>query len=597
MEGTRGRAFVAGASRFMSEDVAVYLDLDNLLIGAQEANLTFDINLILEQIEALTDGRIVLRRAYGDWRQRAQLTKEMAAAGFELQSTVRLSNNSKNLADMQMVVDAMSTLIDGQDYGTYVLITGDRDFAPLVQALRKRGKQVIGTGVKHTTSQRLVHLCDHFIYYDQLAVAADQFIDEQMADLLQRALDQLLQDTVRVPASLLKQRVQSLSKGAFGRSPQGKMNFSRLMGRYPHIVQLEREGTTLYARRPSSPAPKPLTAGNGGQQLPESEVTELLEQALDQLLQDRDHVRASILKQRMQDLSNGSFDETLQGDKSYRKFLDRHRDLVAIDQEGSTIYVLRAGSGTTSAPSAEPKQLTNTEAKSLMETAMAELLVDQNRVRASLLKQRMQELSDGSFDESYLGDASFRQFLERYPTLVQAQQKGTTLLISRPDNYIEQGELHLLYRSNLKKRGLRVVPSDIRLQILKDLITLLQHRPQHEWRQIVNHLAAYYQRSGQHEISKSYVNDVLRVARRAEVIEVQNGGSLATAAVTLQLDGARVFQEAVIQCDLTYLRELQNLDEPFNLEQASIALYENAGHVRYLKVILNRYSNNGQKSG
>lgn len=581
----------------MSEDVAIYLDLDNVLIGAQEANLTFDINLILEHVEALTNGRIVLRRAYGDWRQRAQQTKEMAAAGFELQSTVRLGNNSKNLADMQMVVDAMSTLIDGHDYGTYVLISGDRDFAPLVQALRKRGKQVVGTGVKHTTSQRLVQLCDHFIFYDQLAAAADQFMDDQMTDLLQRALDQLLQETVRVPASLLKQRVKSLSKGAFCRSPQGKMNFSRLLGRYPHIVQLEQEGTTLFARRPGSPAPQQLVVTDkSGQQLPESEVKELLQQALDQLLQDRDHVRASILKQRMQDLSNGSFDETLQGDKSYRKFLDRHQDLVDIDQEGSTIYVLRAGSETTSLPSSELKQLTNTEAKTLLESALADLLVDQNRVRASLLKQRMQELSDGSFDESYLGDDSFRQFLERYPTLVQAQQKGTTLLISRPENYTEPEELHLVYRSSLKKRGLRVVPSDIRLMVLKDLVTLLQHRPHLEWRQIVNHLAAYYQRAGQHEISKSYVNDILRLARRAEVIGVQNGGSLATAAVTLRLTGDRVFQETVVKCDLTCLHELQNLDEPFNLEQASIALYENASHARYLKVILNRFSNNGQKT-
>lgn len=581
----------------MSEDVAIYLDLDNVLIGAHEANLTFDVNLILDHVEALTNGRIVLRRAYGDWRQRAQLTKEMAAAGFELQSTVRLSNNSKNLADMQMVVDAMSTLIDGRDYGTYVLITGDRDFAPLVQALRKRGKQVVGTGVKHTASQRLVHLCDHFIFYDQLAAAADHFIDDQMVDLLQRALDQLLQDTVRVPASLLKQRVQSLSKGAFGRSPQGKMNFSRLLGRYPHIVQFEQEGTTLYARRPGSPAPQQLVIGKSGQKLPEADVKELLQQALDQLLQDRDYVRASILKQRMQDLSNGSFDETLQGDKSYRKFLDRHQDLVTVDQEGSTIYVFRAGSATTSSPSPDLKRLTNFEAKTLLESAMAELLVDQSRVRASLLKQRMQELSNGSFDESYLGDASFRQFLERYPTLVQAQQKGTTLLVSRPENYIEPEELHLLYRSSLKKRGLRVVPSDIRLLILKDLVTLLQHHPQLEWRQIVNHLAAYYQRTSQYEISKSYVNDVLRVARRAEVIGVQNGGSLATAAVTLQLSGDRVFQESVVKCDLTYLRELQHLDEPFSLEEASIALYESLSHARYFKVILNRFSNNRQDTG
>ena len=124
----------------MNNDIAVFLDLDNLVIGAGEAELTFDINLVLVHLQASTEGRIVLRRAYGDWRQKADLTKELAAAGFELQSAVRLSSNSKNLADMQMTVDAMSTLIDRQNFETYVLVTGDRDFAPLVQALQKRGQ-------------------------------------------------------------------------------------------------------------------------------------------------------------------------------------------------------------------------------------------------------------------------------------------------------------------------------------------------------------------------------------------------------------------------------------------------------------------------
>ena len=136
----------------MNNDVAILLDLDNLVIGAAEANLAFDVQLILKSVKELTSGRIVLRRAYGDWRQRQNMPKELAAAGFELQATVRLSNVSKNLADMQMVVDAMETLIDGHNFSTYVLATGDRDFMPLVQALRKRGKQVIGIGIKHTSS-------------------------------------------------------------------------------------------------------------------------------------------------------------------------------------------------------------------------------------------------------------------------------------------------------------------------------------------------------------------------------------------------------------------------------------------------------------
>lgn len=580
----------------MNNDVAIYLDLDNVLIGATEANLSFDINLILDHVASLTNGRIVLRRAYGDWRQRANQTKALAAAGFELQSAVRLSNNSKNLADMQMVVDAMSTLIDGQDFATYVLVTGDRDFAPLVQALRKRGKQVIGTGVRHTTSQRLTHLCDHFIYYDHLVAAADQMMDDQLADLLQRAMDQLLQDKSRVPASLLKQRVQALSKGAFNRSALGKGSFSKVLMTYPHIAQLEQEGTTLYVVRPQDRRPAAIIGKKAGTPIPDEDVKDLLKRALEELLADRDQVRASLLKQRMQDLSDGAFDETMQGDKTFRKFLDHHRELVLVEQEGSTLYARKAGDKGVKLSTNKDMYLTSDEALSLLQAAMSELLVDHSRVRASLLKQRMQELSNGAFDEERLGHDSFREFLAHYPEQIQVQQKGTTLLVHRPENYIEPDQLHLLYRSTLKKRGLRVVPSEIRLQILKDTITLLKHYPKLEWRQLVDHLVAYYVRNGREDISKSFVNDVLRVARRAMVVGVDNGRSLAKAPVYLRINGQRIFQDAVIRCDVTYLREIQSMADSFDLEQASVALYESVGHARYLKVLLSRYSENGQNA-
>jgi hypothetical protein len=586
----------AGMIYFMDNDVAIYLDLDNVLIGATEANLSFDINLILDHVASLTNGRIVLRRAYGDWRQQANQTKALAAAGFELQSTVRLSSNSKNLADMQMVVDAMSTLVDRQEFTTYVLVTGDRDFAPLVQALRKRGKQVIGTGVRHTTSLRLAHLCDHYFYYDQLVAAANQIMDDQLADLLQRAMDQLLQDKSRVPASLLKQRVQALSKGAFNRSALGKGSFSKVLMGYPHIVQFEQEGTTLYVHRPQNSRPTAIIGKKVGTHIPDEEVRILLKKALDELLDDRDHVRASLLKQRMQDLSDSAFDETMQGDKSFRKFLDHYGDLVLVEQEGSTLYARRTGSETSNQPAVTEKHLSSEEALTLLQAAISELLIDQSRVRASLLKQRMQELSNGTFDEGRLGYDTYREFLAHYPDLIQVQQKGTTLLVHRPKNHIEPEQLHLLYRSSLKKRGLRVVPSEIRLQILKDMITLLEHHPKLEWRQLVNQLVAYYVRIGREDISKSYVNDVLRVARRAMVVGVDNGKSLAKAPVYLRINGQRAFQDAVIRCDVTYLKEIQNLADPFDLEQASVALYESVDHTRYLKVLLSRFSENGQNA-
>ncbi len=582
-----------GWSNCMTDDIAIYLDLDNLVIGAMEADLTFDINLVLERVQELSDGRIALQRAYGDWRQRANMTRALAAAGFELESTVRLGNNSKNLADMQMVVDAMSTLIDGQDFDTYVLITGDRDFAPLVQSLRKRGKTVIGAGVKHTTSRRLVNVCDQFIFYDDLASTAMGQTHDELGQLLGRAISQLLQEQDQVPASLLKQRMMALSKGAFAHTPQGKGNFSKFLAAYPETVHLYQEGTTLFARRPG-PGQSPLVVKPNPRQLSADDVRDLLGRAIVDVLTGREMVRASILKQRMQELSDGAFDEGLQGDKTFRKFLDRHQDLVGVLQEGSTLYACPAGEGGERAAVVADSALSEAEAGALIGQALDELLVDQPRVRASLLKQKMQQMSSGAFDEGALGADSFRQFLERYPAVVDIRQRGTTLMVERPEDFVQPDELHLLYRSALKKRGLRVVPSEVRLVVLKDLIGLLSHRDQLQWRQIVDRLAAYYEGAGRADISKSYVNDVMRLARRANVLSVRNGNSLAKAPVSLRLSGDRLFQESVIKCDATYLQEILALDNAFDLEQASIALYESPGQTRYLQVVVNRYVNNGQ---
>ena len=580
----------------MKNDVAVYLDLDNLLIGAIEANLRFDVDLILHHIKQITGGRVVLRRAYGDWRQRANMTRSLAAAGFELQSTVRLGSNSKNLADMQMVVDAMGTLVDRQEFNSYVLITGDRDFVPLVQALRRRGKQVIGVGVKHTTSQRLTQLCDAFIYYDAIAAEANKEVGEDLSEMIVRALDQLLHDMDRIPASLLKQRIQAISKGTFAHSPHGRRSFSKVLNEYPEILQLEQEGTTLFVRRPGDNSVQIQPTSQPVRRFSDDEVHDLLLNTIDVLLADESLVRASLFKQRMQELSDGAFDESLQGDKSFRKFLDRFPDLLAVEQEGSTLYVRRSDGSPSNGESTPVNKVSLKDATTLLRQVLDDLLLNQSQVRASLLKQRMQELGDGVFDEKQFGDDSFRQFLERFPDLVNVQWKGTTLMVVRPQHYVDPGDLHLQYRTSLKKSGLRVVPSESRLVILKDLITLLRRNNQLRWRQMVNALTGYYARNDRDDISKSFVNDVLRVARRAEVIDVQNGGSLAKAPVYLLLSGERGFQEAVKKCDLTYLSEIMKLNDLFDLEQASMALYEDIDHVRYLELLSKRDGDSGISS-
>jgi hypothetical protein len=159
---------------------------------------------------------------------------------------------------MQIVVDAMDTLIDGQQYGTYIFMTGDRDFTPLVQSLHKRSKHVIGIGMKHAASRSLVYLCDQYIFYDDL-VPAPSLTEAQVEELLRQTVDSLLTSRPRVRASVLKQQMKEASSGAFDNYHFPEKGFRKFLSRYPGIAELQQEGTTTYVRRPSRAVePRPL---------------------------------------------------------------------------------------------------------------------------------------------------------------------------------------------------------------------------------------------------------------------------------------------------------------------------------------------------
>ena len=235
----------------MTNDVAIFLDLDNLVIGAKQAKLSFDINLVLDHIKKITDGRIVLRHAYGAGKQSQGQLQELAQAGFIVQSATRVNSFSKNLADMQITVNAMDTLVDGHQYSTYVLMSGDRDFTPLVQSLRKRGKHVIGVGIKHTSSGSLVELCDEYIFYEDLLPEGDM-TDAELEELVTVVRDTLLQDKSLVRASIFKEQMTKLSAGRFNRSSYAQGNFSKFIQAYPHLVRIKQEESTTYVAVPGS---------------------------------------------------------------------------------------------------------------------------------------------------------------------------------------------------------------------------------------------------------------------------------------------------------------------------------------------------------
>jgi uncharacterized LabA/DUF88 family protein len=233
----------------MTNDVAVFLDLDNLVIGAKQINLTFDINLVLDHIKTITSGRIVLRHAYGAGKQSQGQLQELAQAGFVVQSAARVNSFSKNLADMQITVNAMDTLVDGHQYSTYVLMSGDRDFTPLVHSLRKRGKRVIGVGIRHTSSESLVELCDEYVFYEDLLPSMDM-TDEDFEMLITAARDALLKETDRVRASVFKEYMTNYSESRFSGSSYKQGSFSKFLQIYPHLVRIEQEDSTTYITRP-----------------------------------------------------------------------------------------------------------------------------------------------------------------------------------------------------------------------------------------------------------------------------------------------------------------------------------------------------------
>jgi phytoene dehydrogenase-like protein len=134
------------------------------------------------------------------------------------------------------------------------------------------------------------------------------------------------------------------------------------------------------------------------------------------------------------------------------------------------------------------------------------------------------------------------------------------------------------------------VPTNIRFQILKDIVTVLSQEQQEmcRWRNLVDKLAKKYEGSNS-DISKNSINAVMLAARQAQVIRTLKGKTLAMAPVLLAIEDEKPFQEAVMRCDAAYLQGILDSEEPFDLEEAAVALYDSAGYSRYLQVVMKKW--------
>ncbi|MEJ2721417.1 MAG: NYN domain-containing protein [bacterium] len=246
-------------------NLAVFCDFENIAIGVRKSKHTeFDVTKVLERL--LLKGSIVVKKAYCDWDLYKELKPAMHEAAFELIEIPHIRQSGKNSADIRMVVDALDLCYTKPHVDTFVILSGDSDFSPLVSKLRENNKVVIGVGVKDSTSDLLSANCDEFIFYDDLVrkrekrsrggnkkkPSARQAKTKSPEERLQEALDLIVEtfdmlveergEEEPIWGSMVKQAIKRRKPG-FDESYYGFRAFSKLLEEAQRrgLVELEHD--------------------------------------------------------------------------------------------------------------------------------------------------------------------------------------------------------------------------------------------------------------------------------------------------------------------------------------------------------------------
>jgi len=234
-----------------TQNLALFCDFENVALGVREARYAeFDIQKVLERL--LLKGNIVVKKAYCDWDRYKEFKAAMHEAAFELIEIPHVRQSGKNSADIRMVVDALDLCYTKAHVDTFVIISGDSDFSPLVSKLRENNKLVIGVGVKQSTSDLLIANCDEFIYYDDLVrgqkrphrrkpksgakpaektAAGDAVKQQEAIDLVMETVADLFEERgeeEKVWGSMVKQALKRRKPG-FNESYHGFRSFGQLL--------------------------------------------------------------------------------------------------------------------------------------------------------------------------------------------------------------------------------------------------------------------------------------------------------------------------------------------------------------------------------
>lgn len=217
--------------------LAVFFDFENLALGLQNRkDGNFDLEVVLGRL--VEKGKIVVKRAYSDWSRYSSYKQSFHAAGVELTEIPKRGITGKNSADIRLVVDALELSFTKDHIDTFVIVSGDSDFSPLVAKLKENGKHVIGLAIKESTSDLLITSCDEFIFYDDLVqpsphpppVAADVPKKKQDAfKLLLSSVEALLRENKPILYSSMVKDTMKRKNPSFAESYHGYRTFSDLL--------------------------------------------------------------------------------------------------------------------------------------------------------------------------------------------------------------------------------------------------------------------------------------------------------------------------------------------------------------------------------
>ena len=259
-----------------ARSLAVFIDLENLALGFRsEKQGKFDIEKVLERL--LEKGKLIVKKAYADWSRFPVYTTALHESAIELIEIPKRTQTGKNSADIRLVVDAIDLAWSKQHIDTFVIVSGDSDFSPLVSKLKENGKHVIGLGMRDSTSDLLRDNCDEFIYYEDLVGPATEEqvvrrleteVSEQKREAFALLLDACIalrrENQGGLYASMIKDTMKR-KKPSFSESHYGYRSFTHLLedAQQLGIVDIERDsrsGTyvvTRFSGERDAPTPEP----------------------------------------------------------------------------------------------------------------------------------------------------------------------------------------------------------------------------------------------------------------------------------------------------------------------------------------------------